>query len=58
MPAAAIDGVILGQPGIQMSLTLAALAAGKHAHVDKPLGRNAADARAVAQMARAANRIV
>ncbi|RIJ71301.1 ASCH domain-containing protein [Nakamurella silvestris] len=53
-----VDVVVIAQPGDQMDLTLAAIAAGKNVFADKPLGWTSADARRIADAAEAADAVV
>jgi len=54
-----IDAVIVATPnGFLAEISLAALAAGKHVLLEKPMGRNLAEAKAIAAAARAAGKLV
>jgi len=54
-----VDVVIVATPnGFLAEVALAALAAGKHVLLEKPMGRNVAEARAIADAAHAARRLV
>jgi predicted dehydrogenase len=55
----AIDVIVIATPnGFLTEIALAALAAGKHVLLEKPMGRNFAEARAIADAAFAARRLV
>jgi predicted dehydrogenase len=54
-----VDVVIVATPnGFLAEIALASLAAGKHVLLEKPMGRNFAEARAIADAAQAARRLV